>query len=99
MEFGGPGAIALMPLGLSVRVNFFAKPYGLGSKLELGYTAVETSAGIFIYGPTLAVAKPEAVGLLVGEIFQVTALLRVGAPNWPALVTGFIEGLAIQIYK
>lgn len=98
VEFGGPGAIALMPLGLSIEVSFFAEPYGLGSKVELGSAIIETSAGISSYAPTLKVATPADVGLVPEEIYQITGVLRVGAKHWPALVTGFIEGLAIQTY-
>ncbi len=98
VEFGGPGAIALVPLCLPIKVNFFAEPYGLGSKVELGDTLVETSARILTYTPTLAIATPADVCLVCEEIYQLTAVLRVGAADWPALVSGFIEGLAIQTY-
>lgn len=98
VEFGGPGAIALVPLCLSIKINFFAEPYGVSSKVELGNTMMETSARIFIYTPTLTVATPAALGLVPEEIYQITAVLRVGAPNWPALITGYIEGLALQTY-
>lgn len=99
VEFGGSGAIALMPLCLPIQVNFFAEPFGAGAKVELGNTLVETSAKIFIYTPTLAVSTPAAVGMVAEEIYQVTGVLRVGVPNWPAFITGFIEGLAIQTYN
>ena len=99
VEFGGSGAIALVPLCLPVKVNFFAEPYGLGSKVELGSTFVKTSARVLTYTPTLVVATPATVGLVCEEIYQLTAVLRVGAPDWPALITGVIEGLAIQIYQ
>lgn len=98
VEFAGPGAIALVPLCLPIKVNFFAEPYGIGKKFELGNTLVETSAKTLTYTPTLTVAKPAGVGLITEEIYQVTAVLRIGAPDWPALITGFIEGLAIQTY-
>lgn len=98
VQFVGSGAIALMPLGMSIKVNFLAEPYGIGSKIELGDTSVKTSAETFIYTPTLAIAKPTSVGLVRETIYQVIAVLRVGAPDWPAWITGFIEGLAIQTY-
>lgn len=98
VEFGGAGAIALMPLCLSIQVNFFAEPYGIGSKIDLGNTLIETSAKTFIYTPTLDVTTPYLVGLMPEEIYQITAVLRVGVPNSPAFITGFIEGLAIQTY-
>lgn len=98
VEFGGCGAIALMPLSLCIKVSFFAEPCGLGSKLELGDTSVDTSAKLFTYTPTLAIATPTSVGLVAEEIYQVTAVLRVGAANSPALIIGFIDGLIIQTY-
>lgn len=98
VEFGGGGAIALMPLSIPIQVDFFVEPYGLGDKIELGTTSVQTCGGVLVYTPTLAVASPAAVGLVPKSIYQVTAVLRVGAPNWPGLVIGFIEGLALQTY-
>lgn len=99
VEFGGSGAIALMPLCLPIQVNFFAEPFGCGAKVELGNTLVETSAHIFIYTPTLAVSTPASVGMVVEEIYQVRGVLRVGVPNFPAFITGFIEGQPIQTYN
>lgn len=99
LEFGGAGAIALMPLALPIQVNFFADPYGCGGKIELGNTVIETSARIFSYTPTLAITTPALVGLMLEEIYQITAVLRVGVPNSPAFITGLIEGLAIQTYN
>lgn len=98
VQFGGPGAIAMMPLNMTINATFFAEPYGLGSKIELGSTSVNTYAGILTYSPTLAIAKPAEVGLTPEEIYQITGVLRVGAPNWPALITGFIDGLVLQTY-
>lgn len=98
VEFGGPGAIAMMPLAMTIKVNFFVEPYGLGSRAEVGSTTVQTFAGILTYSPTLTLAKPAAIGLIPEEIYQVTAVLRVGAPDWPAVITGFIDGLALQTY-
>lgn len=99
VEFGGPGAIALMPLCLSIKVTFFAEAYGSNTKVELGNALAETSASILTYTPTLTVSTPTVVGLVPEEIYQVKAVLRVGAPKWPALVTGLIEGGAIQTYE
>lgn len=99
VEFGGAGAIALMPFALPIQVNFFADPYGCSTKIDLGNTIIETSAKLFIYTPTLAVIAPVLIGLLPEEIYQITAVLRVGVPNYPALITGIIEGLAIQTYN
>jgi hypothetical protein len=98
VELAGPGAIALVPLCLSVQVNFYAEPFGIGSKLDLGETSVETAAKVLTYTPTLTLDAPAKVGLVLEEIYQITAVLRIGAKNSPALITGVIEGLAIQTY-
>jgi hypothetical protein len=98
VEFGGSGAIALMPLSLCIKVSFFAEPCGIGSKIDLGDSLVDTSARTFIYTPTLTIATPTSVGLVAEEIYQVTALLGIGALNSPALIIGFIDGLIIQTY-
>jgi hypothetical protein len=96
VEFEGSGAIALMPLSLCIKVSFFAEPCGVGSKIELGDSLVDTFARTFTYTPTLTIATPTSVGLVAEEIYQVTAVLRVGALNSPALIIGFIDGLIIQ---
>lgn len=98
VEFCGSGAIALMPLKLSVKLNFFATTYGSGLKLDLGSTTVTTVAGVFIYKPTLSVTSATEIGLTSEPIYQLGALLLAGAPDMPALITGFITGLDIQIY-
>jgi hypothetical protein len=99
VSFGGAGAIALMPLTIPIQVNFFADPYGCGAKIDLGNTIIETSAKTFTYTPTLAISAPAFVGLLPEEIYQITAVLRVGVINSPAFITGIMEGLAIQTYN
>lgn len=42
---------------------------------------------------------PDFVGLMPEEIYQITAVLRVGAIKSPAFMTGYLEGLAIQTYN
>ncbi len=76
VEFSGTGALALIPLCLSIQVNFFAEPCGFGSKVELGHTSVDTSAKLFTYTPTLTVATPATVGLVSEAIYQITGVLR-----------------------
>jgi hypothetical protein len=98
VEFGGSGAIALMSLSLCIKVSFYAEPCGIGSKIELGDSLVDTSARTVIYTPTLTIATSTSVRLVAEEIYQITAVLRVGALNSPALIIGFIDGLIIQTY-
>jgi len=97
--FGYSGAIALMPLGLEVRVDFFAKPVGRGEELELGCAIEQTVANQFTYTPTLQIDTGlKTLGLVPDKTYRITALLRVGAPYYPAFVTGVLEGLMIQVY-
>jgi hypothetical protein len=98
-EFGYSGAIALMPLGLEIRADFFVKPIGRGEELELGCAIERTTANQFIYTPTLQIeAGLKTLGLVPDKTYRITALVRVGAPYYPAFVTGFLEGLMIQVY-
>ncbi len=100
VEFGQSGAIALMPLGLCIRVDFYAKPIGRGEALDLGYAIVHTTANQFIYTPTLQIESGlKTIGLVANQTYRITALLRVGAADYPAFVTGVLEGLIIQVYS
>ncbi len=99
-EFSQSGAIALMPLDLEIRADFFAKPVGRGEELELGSAIEHTTANRFIYTPTLQIeAGLKTVGLVPDKTYRITALVRVGAPYYPAFVTGILEGLMIQVYS
>jgi hypothetical protein len=97
VEFSGTGALALIPLCLSIQVNFFAEPCGFGSKVELGHTSVDTSAKLFTYTPTLTVPHQQRLGWFLKPFTKLQACC-VGARNSPALITGFIEGFIIQTY-
>ncbi len=99
IEFGGSGAIALMPLALTIRVNFFAKAYGYGTTIELGETTVTTVPGQFTYQPILKVPKGLLkTDLAPGTLYHVSAMLRVGSLDGPSLINGFIENLTIETY-
>jgi hypothetical protein len=99
VEFVGSGAIALLPLTPIVQVEFFAK--GIGApQIHLGHVLLETVANQFCYEPTLMLSEGlQSAGLLSEKVYQLSALLRVGHPSYPAFVTGFIEGLLIQTYN
>jgi hypothetical protein len=99
VDFGNSGAIALMPLGLQIRADFFAKPIGRGEDLELGNAILQTVANQFTYSPALRIETGlEMAGMVPEKVYRLTALLRVGAPDYPALITGVLEDLIIQIY-
>jgi hypothetical protein len=100
VEFGQSGAIAFMPLNLRIRVDFYAKPVGRGEALDLGCAIVHTTANQFIYTPILQINSGlKTIGLIANQAYQITALLRIGAPDYPAFVTGVLEGLMIQVYS
>lgn len=97
LTFGGAGSIALMPLKACLCVAFFAQAVGAGQSLALGQTQIFSQAGQFRYTPTLTVPEGRAIGL-TESVYRITALVKVGAADAPALVTGVMEGLLIQIY-
>ncbi|MGJ3252167.1 MAG: hypothetical protein ACFE0J_13725 [Elainellaceae cyanobacterium] len=96
--FEGAGAIALMPLAPEITVEFYAKPVGLGDDVELGRATTQAIANVFTYTPTLSFESASKAGLQTGHIYRIGAILRVGSPDWVALIHGFIETLIIEIY-
>lgn len=100
VEFSGSGAIALMPLQLSILAEFYAKARKRSEDLELGNATVETIAKQFIYTPTLALPTGfGALEALPNKAYTISALVRIGATGYPALITGFVENLLIQTYE
>ncbi len=97
VEFSRSGAIALMPLALTIRVDFFAKAYGAKDTL-LGTAQLTTQARTLIYQPTVAVESAATVGLQPEKVYCVSALLQVGAQASPALITGHTKISTIQTY-
>lgn len=96
VHFSGPGAAALMPLELPVMVTFSAESIGPGPEVTLGKATVKTTCKKNDYTVTLHVEKNP---LSAERVYQLAATLRVGATNCPALVNGFIEGGAIEMYN
>ncbi len=98
VTLGGPGAIALLPLQPTIQVEFYAKPFGPEVGTVLGEVELATEAQVFTYTPTLKMGSPTAVGLTSPGLYKIGAILRVGAPNAPALINGYLEELAIEVY-
>lgn len=99
VEFSRSGAIALLPLGLALTVEFFAKPFGAGTTIALGKTNLITTANQFTYLPTLELSTGFAtLGLQPEKVYKISALLQVGASDFPAFINGFTEGLTLQTY-
>ncbi len=93
----------LLPLGLTIRVNFSARSYsGPGPEVNLGHAILTTVADVFEYTPTLVISGgAEAAGLDTNAVYQIKAIVRVGhAPfSIPTLGRGFINGLDLPVGK
>jgi hypothetical protein len=98
VEFSGSGAIALMPLSPAIQVKFFAKPLSPDQGMALGSVELMTRPEVLLYTPTLSLGAPLSIGLRTETIYRIGAVLRVGASDWPALISGFTEELTIEIY-
>jgi hypothetical protein len=99
VEFLGSGAIALLSLSPSILVEFYTKLLSPEAGVVLGQVGVKTTPGILVYFPTLTLAPPLAIGLQIKTLYCIGAVLRVGAPNGPSLINGFIEEPIIEIYS
>ena len=98
VEFVGSGAIALLCLTPSIQIDFYAKPCGRGDDVDLGAATITAVADQFTYTPTLEIDSPVSVGLTPKTLYRISALMRVGAPNCPALICGVLEDLIVEIY-
>ena len=98
VEFSGPGAIALMPLSPAIQVSFYTKPLGPEAGVDLGSLVINTKPGVFTYTPTLTLGSPFSIGLKAKMLYRLGAALRVGAPEWPSLITGYTEEVTVELY-
>ncbi len=96
VTFGDVGALAIVALGVPVRIKWFAESYGPGPEAVLGETTINTVAGQLVY--TIDVNVP--VNPLTAEfVYKLAASLRVGALSpAPSIANGFIEAGSIEIY-
>lgn len=98
VEFLGPGAIALMPLSPAIQVSFYTKPLGPEAGVGLGSLVINTKPGVFTYTPNLTLGSPFSIGLKAKTLYRIGAALRVGAPDWPSLITGYTEEVTVELY-
>jgi hypothetical protein len=98
VEFSGPGAIALMPLSPAIQVSFYTKPLGPEAGVDLGSLVIHTKPGVFTYTPNLTLGSPFSIGLKAKMLYRLGAALRVGAPEWPSLITGYTEEVTVELY-
>lgn len=99
LEFSGSGAIAFVPLAAAIQVDFLAKSLRSRQELELGAVTLTTSPKQLIYTPAISLADGfDAAGCEPNQAYLLSAVVYVGAIGFPALLTGMIDGLMIQIY-
>ncbi len=90
----------LLPLGLTVRVTFYAKLRGPKPDIQLGDLTLKTQAEVEVYNPNLAIDQGLAVFQLIPrEITQLIATVRVGTTPFaiPSLLRGYYAGPPLQV--
>lgn len=87
----------LLPLKLTIRAVFYAKPHSPQPELQLGSVTLQTLADVEQYVLSLTIADPAAAGLLEDETYQLGVMVSVGesAIAIPSLVRGYAEGPGI----
>lgn len=98
VEFLRSTAIALLRLSPQIRVDFYAKPITGGEGYELGTVAIAATDQL-IYDIEHPLDSPDTLGLTQGHIYHIGAILRVGAAEGPALLSGIAESLMLEIYS
>jgi hypothetical protein len=87
-----------MPLSPAIQVSFYTKPLGPEAGVDLGSLVIKTKPGMFTYTPTLSLGSPFSIGLKAKMLYRIGAALRVGAPDWPSLITGYTEEVTVELY-
>ncbi|MGB3496312.1 MAG: hypothetical protein WBA57_26525 [Elainellaceae cyanobacterium] len=98
VEFLSIMAIALLRLAPQIRVDFYAKPIVSGDGYELGTVAIAAQPNQFTYTLTQELDTPHNLGLINPGLYRVGAIFRVGAPDGPAMISGLLESLVLEIY-
>ncbi len=91
-------AIALLRLSPQIRVDFYAKPITSGDGYELGTVAIAAQPTQHTYNIEQPLDTPYNLGLTHQGLYRVGAILRIGAPDGPALLSGLLESLVVEIY-
>jgi len=100
IEFSGSGAIAFLPLAPGIQVDFWAKSCDRHQALDLGRVTLPTQATQFTYTPEISLpAGFAAVAATAEQAYQISAVIRIGASGFPAMIIGKFDGLLIHIYE
>lgn len=98
VEFLSSVAIALLRLSPQIRADFYAKPIASGDGYELGTVAIAAQPDQLTYTLHHSLDAPDELGLLKHGLYRIGAILRVGAPDGPALLSGILESLVLELY-
>ena len=98
LEWKSNAAIALLSLQPEIAVEFFAKPAGIGEGVDLGVATEIADPDQRLYTLALDLESPADCGLATG-IHHLGALLRIGAPDAPALLYGVLEGSLVEVFS
>ncbi|MEL6224132.1 MAG: hypothetical protein AAFR31_15975 [Cyanobacteria bacterium J06627_8] len=98
VEFLGNSAIALLMLEPTLSIELLAKSVSTGETWELGKLSQTMTPKERMYAPVLDLEPPTQCGLDVG-MYRLTAIVRIGAPDGPALLSGLIEDNRFEVFS
>ncbi|MEB3212081.1 MAG: hypothetical protein VKL39_12035 [Leptolyngbyaceae bacterium] len=98
LDFLGNSAIALLMLEPMLFVEVLVKPAGMGDKVELGAIHQTLTPEQLTYAPVLDLESPIHYGLDAG-LYHLSAMVRIGAENGPALLCGSVKGPTIEVFS
>jgi hypothetical protein len=97
VELIGNAAIALLMLEPTLSIEVLVNPPGTGNKVELGVVRQRMSLEQRAYTPMLELDPPMSYGLESG-LYHLTAMIRIGAEEGPALLSGVLERKAVEVF-
>ncbi|MEM6251657.1 MAG: hypothetical protein AAF821_01935 [Cyanobacteria bacterium P01_D01_bin.156] len=98
LSFDASNAVALLALNPTIQIDFYIKPLQAGSTIDVGNIALVTNSQERLYTLQLDIASPAELNLDKSKVYRLGALVRIGAPENPALLCGVVEELMIQLY-
>lgn len=98
LTFEDSNAIALLALQPTIQVDFYMKPLQAGSTIDLGTSIQATDSHQCLYTLCLETTSPSELNLSAHQVYRLGALIRIGAPEQPALLCGVVEDIMIQIH-
>ncbi|MEM9903723.1 MAG: hypothetical protein AAF921_01690 [Cyanobacteria bacterium P01_D01_bin.44] len=97
VEFIGSNAIALLALTPTLRADFYATPVGVGQSMTLGTVCLSSQPQQQLYTLELKIPSIDNAGLEDNRVYRLSALVRIGATDQPAILCGVLEAPIVQI--